>query len=515
VPNILIAMPSKKEKLPLSVTHPELAKEADGWDPGSVNAGNSKRLRWKCSLGHTWDTSCGNRTISKSGCPVCAGQRAWPGFNDLASTHPSLALEADGWNPTEFIAGTNKKLTWICNLGHRWTATGYSRVSGTGCPYCSNQKLLVGFNDLESRFPSVAAQANGWDPKEFTYGSVSKMNWTCSVGHNWRATINGRTGRDKTNCPICANKVVQAGFNDIQTTHPEIANEADGWDPSSVGKGSNKAVAWKCLMGHRWKASPTSRINKKSGCPFCSNQKILLGFNDLVTVNPELASQSLGWNPASKGAGSNSIVGWKCEIGHIWNASINSRVSGSGCPFCSGKKVLVGFNDLASTHPNLAIEALDWDPTKYSRGSDVRKKWRCASGHVWIRSISGRVSGTGCPSCATSGFDPYKESWLYFLSQPKWQMLQIGITNDIERRIREHKKNQWDVLEIRGPMDGHLTQQWETAILRMLKAKGADLSNEKIAGKFDGYSEAWSKSTFGVSSIKELMRLTEEFEEDE
>jgi hypothetical protein len=62
-------------------------------------------------------------------------------------------------------------------------------------------------------------------------------------------------------------------------------------------------------------------------------------------------------------------------------------------------------------------------------------------------------------------------------------------------------------------MDGHLTQQWETAILRMLKAKGADLSNAKIAGKFDGYSEAWSKSTFEAKSIKELMRLTEEFEE--
>ena len=28
-----------------------------------------------------------------------------------------------------------------------------------------------------------------------------------------------------------------------------------------------------------------------------------------------------------------------------------------------------------------------------------------------------------------------------------------------------------------------------------------------------GYSEAWGKSTFEVSSIKELMKLTEEFEE--
>ncbi len=62
-------------------------------------------------------------------------------------------------------------------------------------------------------------------------------------------------------------------------------------------------------------------------------------------------------------------------------------------------------------------------------------------------------------------------------------------------------------------MDGQLAKQWERSILRMLKAKGADLSNDKIAGKFDGYSEAWSKSTFEVKSIKELMQLTEEFEE--
>ena len=62
-------------------------------------------------------------------------------------------------------------------------------------------------------------------------------------------------------------------------------------------------------------------------------------------------------------------------------------------------------------------------------------------------------------------------------------------------------------------MDGHIAREWETAILRMLKHLGADLSNTKIAGKFDGYSEAWSKSTFEVKSIKELMRLTEKYEE--
>jgi hypothetical protein len=93
-------------------------------------------------------------------------------------------------------------------------------------------------------------------------------------------------------------------------------------------------------------------------------------------------------------------------------------------------------------------------------------------------------------------------------------MFQIGITNNIDERLSRHKNLDWEVLELRGPMDGHLARQWETAILRMLKAKGADLSNEKIAGKFDGYSEAWTKATFPVESIKELMRLTDEFEEN-
>jgi hypothetical protein len=126
--------------------------------------------------------------------------------------------------------------------------------------------------------------------------------------------------------------------------------------------------------------------------------------------------------------------------------------------------------------------------------------------------VKNRTVGQGCPTCAVSGFDPNLDGYLYFIRHDQRQMFQIGITNFPDDRLGNHKKSGWEIIELRGPMDGHLTQQWETAILRMLKAKGADLSNAKIAGKFDGYSEAWSKSTFEAKSIKELMRLTEEFE---
>jgi hypothetical protein len=177
---------------------------------------------------------------------------------------------------------------------------------------------------------------------------------------------------------------------------------------------------------------------------------------------------------------------------------------------------LSGFNDLATKFPGLISEVLGWDPRKVFPGSNKKYWWICSEGHKWKTSPATRTSSrgpSGCPSCSVHGFDPNEDGWLYFLSHSHWEMLQIGITNVPDDRLGSHRKLGWEVLELRGPMDGHLTAQWETAILRMLKANGADLSNSSIAGKFDGYSEAWSNSTFPVKSIRELMRLTEELEE--
>ena len=250
------------------------------------------------------------------------------------------------------------------------------------------------------------------------------------------------------------------------------------------------------------------------GCPYCSGKKVLVGFNDLVTTHPELSKEVSGWDPTTVSAGSNKKVKWICEVGHKWDAVVASRsLAESGCPYCAGNKVLVGFNDLVTTHPALAKELVDGDPKTISKGSGAKFTWKCNLGHTWKSTAHDRTGGYGCPSCAKSGFDPNKDGYLYFISHSDWEMFQIGITNLPDDRLEDHRQLGWEILELRGPMDGHLTQQWETAILRMLKKKGADLSNEKIAGKFDGYSEAWTKATFTVGSIKELMRLTDEFEE--
>ena len=40
---------------------------------------------------------------------------------------------------------------------------------------------------------------------------------------------------------------------------------------------------------------------------------------------------------------------------------MNNRSKGQSCPYCSHRKVLSGFNDLATTHPELVASEWDWE----------------------------------------------------------------------------------------------------------------------------------------------------------
>jgi hypothetical protein len=496
----------------LATLCPEIASEAYGWDPTNVAKFSNLKLEWKCSFGHKWKSTVTNRTRRGDGCAVCSSHKTLSGFNDLATTDPELAKQAYGWDTTKFNRSSNKKLTWVCNFGHTWTAPVSSRSSGSGCPYCSGKKVLKGFNDLGTVNTNLAIQASEWDPSSLTRSSNKKVTWKCDLGHIWNASVNNRARGD--GCPYCGGKKVLKGFNDLATVKPEIAKDSFEWDPSTVTVSSHLKKEWKCINGHIYLMAVSAKSNG-NGCAYCANQKVLKGFNDIATTHPELVKEAFGWDPTKYILGTVTRLKWKCEKGHIWKARGADRKRSSGCPFCAGVQVLPGFNDLKTLFPEIAKESFGWDPKKVLPGSGKKLTWKCSEGHKWKTDVYHRTGNdkTGCPTCSVTGFNPNDDGFLYFLVQKDWEMFQIGITNIPDDRIQRHKRLGWELLEIRGPMDGHLTQQWETAILRMLKAKGADLSNKEIAGKFDGYSEAWSKSTFSVKSIKELMRMTEEFEE--
>lgn len=117
----------------------------DPWDARR----SSKEAWWACDEGHIWETSPSTRGLATTGCPYCAGQRAWPGHNDLRTTHPGLAKEWDkahgrnAGDPDHVGAASGRRINWHCRSGHRWTAPIRVRVAeGGGCPYCAGTRAF-------------------------------------------------------------------------------------------------------------------------------------------------------------------------------------------------------------------------------------------------------------------------------------------------------------------------------------------------------------------------------------
>ena len=190
--------------------------------------------------------------------------------------------------------------------------------------------------------------------------------------------------------------------------------EKNTLNPDEVTSGSNKKVWWLCDKGHSWEASVKNRSAGR-GCPYCSGRRVVSGVNDLVTVNPELATQ---WDteknesaPESFSPYSNKKVWWRCDEGHSWEASIARRSQGSGCPYCSNRAILPGFNDLESQYPEIASQ---WDyekndvmPSEIGVGSTKKVWWLCDKGHNWEASMVDRVAhDSGCPHCNSRAVTP-------------------------------------------------------------------------------------------------------------
>ena len=353
-------------------------------------------------------------------------------------------------DPSKIMLGSHMKVWWKCCNGHEWQAMTYNRAKGIGCPYCSGRKVLVGYNDLQTVNECLANEWNyeknsDLSPENFTANSGKKVWWKCSEGHEWQAIIGSRSKGH--GCPYCAGQRVIKGKNDLQTMNESLTNEWNyeknaSFSPEHISANSHKKVWWKCSEGHEWQATIDNR-NKGRGCPYCSGRKVLVGYNDLQTVNESLAEE---WNYEKNGelmpehfvANSKTRVWWKCCNGHEWQATIINRNRNFGCPYCSGQKVLVGYNDLQALNPKLANE---WNyekngslrPEHFTVNSGKKVWWKCKKGHEWQAVIAGRNSGTGCPTCSSERHTSFQEyAIVYYLRKYGLEIIQSYKENGYE-----------------------------------------------------------------------------------
>ena len=332
----------------------------------------------------------------------------------------NLPLTADSVS-----SGSSRRVWWQCAQGHQWQCAVYARTtSGSKCPYCAGKLPVPGENDLATRFPNVASEwhptkNSPLTPNQVLPGSHRLVWWACGKGHEWQAIVKSRAAG--CGCPVCANRGVQPGDNDLATTHPELAKE---WHPSKNGAltprdvtaGSHRKVWWICEKGHEWQAEVSSRTANGTGCPVCAGKVIVPGENDLQSLFPDIAKE---WHPTLNGTAtpdtispySSRKVWWVCEKGHPYQATAASRtMHGGGCPYCAGRRVLHGFNDLATVDPNIAgqwNQSLNGNltPEMVTAGSRKKVWWQCSEGHVWKAAVYARTGKqrSGCPVCAGRG----------------------------------------------------------------------------------------------------------------
>ena len=281
--------------------------------------------------------------------------------------------EKNQLSPKNVTFATNKKYFWKCLKGHKWKCSVFDRTKGNGCPICSNRQLLVGYNDLLTMCPEVAKEwhptLNGnLKPTDVMYRTTKRAWWLCSTCENvWETSIRDRTYRKMSGCPKC----------------------------SLIRRGESKRL--------------TSLIQNG-------------GIKNQTLIDEWDYEKNFPYTPNNFTEGSNKSVWWKCSNNHSWKSKIGNRsILNRGCPYCNNFKVLPGYNDFATVHPELLSE---WDyekngdlkPNEVMSGSRTKVWWKCKIGHSYMAALNHRTSSdsTGCPICYSGRQTSFAEQAVYF-----------------------------------------------------------------------------------------------------
>lgn len=221
-------------------------------------------------------------------------------------------------------------------------------------------------------------------------------------------------------------------------------------------------------------------------------KELRLGEKSLAVVCPELCKE---WHPTKNGDltpdmvsyGSGKKVWWylsyydekKNKTFELeWEARITGRVKGRNCPYLTGNKVLKGFNDFETEHPELAKE---WHPTKnkirpdeVSSGSDKKVWWLMPyydekTGKTfkfeWQATINNRVKESGCPYlCGHKVYRGFNDlETLYPELSKQWDYRLNGKLKPYQVTAGSEKKVWWHCEK------GHT---WKSAIDKRVKGQG-------------------------------------------
>ena len=408
-----------KKRISLAEQNPVLAAEwhpykNEGLKPEDVFPYKNGKVWWLCKLGHGYEASPSNRQKG-TGCPYCASQKVLKGFNDLASQYPEIAAE---WHPDKngsitpdsVTPHSAKKYWWKCLKGHEWFVSPSTRIKKggsefTSCPYCSNRKVMPGFNDLQTKYPDIAKEwdeeANDKTASEVLYGAVAMAHWKCSFGHRWKASVVSRTHMH-SGCPECDKErhtsfpeqaiyyYIKMAFPDsINGSTKEIGKELDIFIPSI-----RTAIEYD---GVHWHNNSKTDAKKNAKCKENDVRLIRIREQGLPMYDDCICIQE------------DTLVGnIRALFSFLGNDDCDIDLERDEKQILSSYMSIVRSNSIAFQFPELLKE---WDyerntginPEMVQVGTHREYYWKCSEcGKVWQARVYVRTTlGCGCPNCGT------------------------------------------------------------------------------------------------------------------
>ena len=397
--------------------------------PSEVRYGANKKVWWLCPEGHEYESNINNRTrrTNPSGCPYCAGKLVSETNSLSAMGGEKLLSEWDknknkDLNPSEILAGSHSKAWWICDKGHSWEAEIRSRVSGAGCPFCSNQSSVPEvriLSELEFIFPDVIPRH-----KEGKI-EIDIFIPSLRVGVEYDGSYYHREKEEKDKAKT--QTLYDTGIHLIRVRELPL-KKISNLDIEVTQKGVTKEnvdLLLKNILQAAIKITPKetlARVDEYHKSALFRSEDLFkkylecfpdpLPHNSLTNTHPDIAEE---WHPTKNTPllpknftpGSNRKAWWLCPKGHEYETNIISRTTGHGCPICSGNIVHIS-TSLSTTHPDLSNEWHpnkngDLLPSKVSKGSTRKVWWECGKcHHSWEAVIYNRSKSrnpSGCPRC--------------------------------------------------------------------------------------------------------------------
>ena len=369
------------------------------------------------------------RSSFSKGCLYCAGKKVLR-EKSFAALHPDMIEEYDSRNlldPFEVTEHSTRTVSWVCrnNPEHTWQANFYERASGyKRCPVCDpHPKYKVMLYEMYPEFEKYYSKENRRSFKSYALQSNEKPLWTCDNGHTYPNSIYRISQRGFFYCPLCEGSIVVAEINSVTAKRKDIVDQwscKNDFLPEEVYYNTTSPVLWECTTCSGTYAFPVS--DKREGnvsCPYCNGRRVLSGFNEIpswliteYSLKNEVPISEYPVNSVHK-------VLWTCPTCHgdYLYRICDREIGDDSCPYCRHKKILVGFNSLADTDPDLAKEWSSGNsdlPSEYMKSSWYRALWTCPTchGNYFYRICDREVDDDSCPYCCDKkilpGYNSFK-----------------------------------------------------------------------------------------------------------